>query len=96
MRLLTAALACAAAIGLLAPTLPDPVPRDGPRPGSAAGAVPGGDLAWTTAGDADGFHVLGARESEGHTWRTVTSLSEPGQREAHSIASSFDFTWIIQ
>ncbi|MFH8713133.1 GDSL-type esterase/lipase family protein [Streptomyces zaomyceticus] len=78
MRLLTAALACAAAIGLLAPTLPDPVPRDGPRPGSAAGAVPGGDLAWTTAGDADGFHVLGARESEGHTWRTVTSLSEPG------------------
>ena len=31
------------------------------------------------------------------TWRTsITSLSEAGQRLAHSIASSFDFTWIIQ
>ncbi len=26
----------------------------------------------------------------------MTSLSEPGQRFAHSIASSFDLAWIIQ
>ena len=31
------------------------------------------------------------------TWRTsITSLSDAGQRDAHSMASSFDFTWIIQ
>src|SRR5262249_46193088 len=31
------------------------------------------------------------------TWRiSITSFSPPGQRLAHSIASSLDFTWIIQ
>ncbi|GGU20200.1 SGNH/GDSL hydrolase family protein [Lentzea flava] len=36
------------------------------------------DIAWTTTGDATGFHVLGARASDGYAWRTVTSLVEPG------------------
>jgi hypothetical protein len=36
------------------------------------------DLAWTTSGDADGFHVLAARERDGYAWRTVATLSEPG------------------
>ena len=30
------------------------------------------------------------------TWRTSMTQSSPGQRVAHSIASSLDFTWIIQ
>src|SRR6185437_1442064 len=31
------------------------------------------------------------------TWRiSIVSLSEAGHREAHSTASSFDRTWIIQ
>ncbi|WP_197288059.1 SGNH/GDSL hydrolase family protein [Nocardia sp. NRRL S-836] len=36
------------------------------------------DIAWTTAGDASGFHVLAAQAREGYAWRTVTSLVEPG------------------
>ncbi|MFF4351657.1 hypothetical protein [Streptomyces sp. NPDC001530] len=37
-----------------------------------------GDLAWTTSGDAEGFHILTARKRDGYTWRTAASLSEPG------------------
>jgi hypothetical protein len=36
------------------------------------------DRAWTTSGDADGFHVLVADASTGYTWRTAATLSEPG------------------
>ncbi|MFC8348786.1 hypothetical protein [Streptomyces sp. NPDC057280] len=36
------------------------------------------DLAWTTSGDADGFHLLTAWKKDGYTWRTAASLSEPG------------------
>lgn len=36
------------------------------------------DRAWSTSGDADGFHVMVADENEGYTWRTVTTLREPG------------------
>ncbi|MFC4121785.1 GDSL-type esterase/lipase family protein [Nonomuraea zeae] len=36
------------------------------------------DLAWTTSGDATGFHLLVARSSEGYRWHAVASLSEPG------------------
>ncbi|KJK47942.1 hypothetical protein UK23_18665 [Lentzea aerocolonigenes] len=36
------------------------------------------DIAWTTTGDATGFHVLAARASDGYAWRTITSLAEPG------------------
>ncbi|GAA5039885.1 golvesin C-terminal-like domain-containing protein [Streptomyces siamensis] len=37
-----------------------------------------GDLAWTTSGDAEGFHILTARKKDGYTWRSTASLSEPG------------------
>ncbi|MER7685466.1 hypothetical protein [Streptomyces sp. NPDC097610] len=37
-----------------------------------------GDVAWTTSGDADGFHLLTARKKDGYSWRTIASLSEPG------------------
>ncbi|WP_214409079.1 golvesin C-terminal-like domain-containing protein [Sphaerisporangium fuscum] len=37
-----------------------------------------GDLAWTTNGDASGFHLLAADASSGYTWRTVATLAEPG------------------
>ncbi|NML54738.1 hypothetical protein HHL19_18970 [Streptomyces sp. R302] len=36
------------------------------------------DVAWTTSGDAQGFHLLTARESGGYAWTTTASLSEPG------------------
>ncbi|MGW2220233.1 SGNH/GDSL hydrolase family protein [Nonomuraea sp. NPDC001684] len=36
------------------------------------------DLAWTTEGDATGFHLLTAEERTGYTWRTLATLSEPG------------------
>ncbi|MGW5420015.1 hypothetical protein [Streptomyces sp. NPDC003943] len=36
------------------------------------------DLAWTTTGDARGFHLLTARRQDGYTWRTTATLSEPG------------------
>lgn len=36
------------------------------------------DLAWTTSGDGDGFHVMTASARSGYTWRTVATLSEPG------------------
>lgn len=36
------------------------------------------DLAWTTAGDATGLHLLVADERSGYAWRTVATLSEPG------------------
>lgn len=35
------------------------------------------DRAWTTSGDATGFHVLVADEGEGYEWRTAATLSEP-------------------
>jgi hypothetical protein len=37
-----------------------------------------GDVAWTTSGDADGFHLLTATKKDGYSWRTIASLSEPG------------------
>lgn len=36
------------------------------------------DRALITSGDADGFHLLVGRASEGWQWRTVTTLAEPG------------------
>ncbi|QXE33354.1 DUF1524 domain-containing protein [Streptomyces sp. GMY02] len=35
------------------------------------------DLAWTTDGDATGFHLLVAEARTGYTWRTAATLSEP-------------------
>ncbi|MFE4373223.1 hypothetical protein ACFRMN_34300 [Streptomyces sp. NPDC056835] len=36
------------------------------------------DIAWTTTGDAQGFHLLTATEKSGYTWKTLASLAEPG------------------
>jgi len=36
------------------------------------------DLAWTTSGDIDGFHVLAASARSGYAWYTAATLSEPG------------------
>ncbi|MEV6965093.1 SGNH/GDSL hydrolase family protein [Hamadaea sp. NPDC051192] len=36
------------------------------------------DLAWTTSGDATGFHLLVARASDGYAWRTAATLAESG------------------
>jgi hypothetical protein len=36
------------------------------------------DLAWTTSGDANGFHILVATAKSGYTWRTVATLGEQG------------------
>ncbi|MFI9724358.1 hypothetical protein ACIHFE_32780 [Streptomyces sp. NPDC052396] len=35
------------------------------------------DRAWTTSGDATGFHVLVADANTGYTWHTAATLSEP-------------------
>lgn len=36
------------------------------------------DLAWTTAGDGTGFHLLVAGARAGYAWRTAATLAEPG------------------
>ncbi|MEW2373374.1 hypothetical protein AB0940_28975 [Streptomyces sp. NPDC006656] len=36
------------------------------------------DRAWTTSGDASGFHVLVADQKDGYGWRTAATLAEPG------------------
>ncbi|WP_443047219.1 hypothetical protein [Streptomyces sp. KMM 9044] len=36
------------------------------------------DTAWTTIGDATGFHLLTADEADGYRWKTAATLSEPG------------------
>ena len=35
------------------------------------------DVAWTTSGDAGGFHLLVAEARTGYAWRTAATLSEP-------------------
>lgn len=58
-----------------APMAVAPAERDGALgPGWKSSA----DIAWTTSGDANGFHVLAADARTGYTWRAVASLSEPG------------------
>ncbi|MFE7352273.1 hypothetical protein ACFU8Q_03490, partial [Streptomyces sp. NPDC057543] len=36
------------------------------------------DVAWTTSGDADGFHLLTAAGSSGYAWKNLATLAEPG------------------
>ncbi|MFF5619590.1 golvesin C-terminal-like domain-containing protein [[Kitasatospora] papulosa] len=36
------------------------------------------DLAWSTSGDATGFHLLTAARADGYAWRTAATLAEPG------------------
>lgn len=43
-----------------------------------AGWASSEDLAWTTAGDSTGFHLLVAEAREGYAWRTVATLAEGG------------------
>ena len=51
----------------------------------------------TTARYFTSFWISGGKSDISCTCRTsITSLSPAGQRDAHSTASSFDFTWIIQ
>jgi hypothetical protein len=72
-RSLPAALAALAlTTGLLVDQLqviPGAVPAASSRPA---------DRAWTTAGDATGFHVLVADAGNGYAWRTAATLAEPG------------------
>jgi hypothetical protein len=53
----------------------DPARRDALLP---RGWRTSGDVAWTTSGDSDGFHLLAATAESGYTWRTVATLAEPG------------------
>lgn len=43
-----------------------------------AGWASSQDVAWTTSGDADGFHLLTATGSSGYAWKTLATLAEPG------------------
>jgi hypothetical protein len=52
----------------------DPQIRDRVLP---AGWRSSTDMAWTTSGDATGFHVLIAEARTGYTWRTAATLAEP-------------------
>jgi len=46
---------------------------------------------------ASGGKISGGKSEASNTWRTsITSSSAKGTREAHSIASVFDFTRMIQ
>ncbi|WP_407699000.1 hypothetical protein, partial [Streptomyces katsurahamanus] len=53
-----------------------PAKARGERLGS--GYTKSRDTAWTTSGDATGFHLLVADESDGYRWKTAATLAEPG------------------
>ncbi|MCK2215238.1 GDSL-type esterase/lipase family protein [Actinomadura sp. ATCC 31491] len=86
-----AAALLSAGLTLPADAAPPPGP-DAPEPSAASSSVAPSerdrvlaadwrtspDLAWTTDGDASGFHVLVAEERTGYAWRTLATLSEPG------------------
>ncbi|HVQ90928.1 MAG TPA: hypothetical protein VMU51_07810, partial [Mycobacteriales bacterium] len=76
----TAAAAPAAPAPAGADRQPDPSTVDPARRGSVlpAGWSGSTDLAWTTDGDATGFHLLVAEQRTGYTWRTAATLAEPG------------------
>ncbi|WP_237102493.1 hypothetical protein [Nonomuraea sp. MG754425] len=57
------------------PSTVDPAARDRVLPGGWRSSA---DIAWTTGGDATGFHVLAADARSGYTWRTAATLAEPG------------------
>lgn len=54
------------------------VPRDKRAEVLGEGWESSGDRAWTTTGDAAGFHLLVADAREGYAWRTAATLAEPG------------------
>ena len=69
----------------------------GPRRGSTQAPPVGPAWARSSAKSPTAALTSAGKSARSWTWRTsITSLSEPGQREAHAIASSRDFTSIIQ
>jgi hypothetical protein len=86
---LMAALGTPASAAPAAPAEPPPGPAEPAAPGPTVDNAQRGallqrdwrtspDIAWTTSGDASGFHVLTATARSGYTWQTAASLSEPG------------------
>ncbi|MEI5097647.1 GDSL-type esterase/lipase family protein [Streptomyces sp. PmtG] len=70
-----------------APVPPKKADKDGPKdrvPAKDRGQVLGdgyaksADTAWTTIGDATGFHLMTADEADGYRWKTAATLTEPG------------------
>lgn len=58
--------------------LPEAVPADDRAELLGSGYRTSDDLAWSTSGDATGFHVMVAAAEDGYRWRTAATLSEPG------------------
>jgi hypothetical protein len=80
---LPAASAAPTPAAVAAATPDSPADPSTVAPEQRAAVLPAGwsgssDLAWTTDGDAQGFHLLVAEQSTGYTWRTAATLSEPG------------------
>jgi hypothetical protein len=99
--LLVAALALTTAgVPLLAAEPPPGADSGGPRqaavsvtPADRDGVLRAGwrtssDLAWTTAGDGEGFHLLVAEARTGYTWRTAATLAEPGMEADQWIGNA--------
>jgi hypothetical protein len=61
--------------GVTDPAAVEPARRDAVLP---RGWRTSADVAWTTSGDGNGFHVLVAAARDGYAWRTAATLSEPG------------------
>lgn len=77
----TPATASGPAASTMAPT-PEALAVGDRLPDPDSALAPGwrtsSDVAWTTAGDATGFHVLVATARSGYAWRTAATLSEAG------------------
>ncbi|MGW8886437.1 SGNH/GDSL hydrolase family protein [Streptomyces sp. NPDC055749] len=56
----------------------DRVPADKRGKVLGDGYTKSSDTAWTTIGDATGFHLMTADEADGYRWKTAATLSEPG------------------
>ncbi|MFB8026778.1 MULTISPECIES: hypothetical protein [unclassified Streptomyces] len=57
---------------------PDRVPAADREKTLGAGYKASKDRAWTTSGDARGFHLMVADAKDGYAWKTAATLSEPG------------------
>ncbi|MEU5163749.1 SGNH/GDSL hydrolase family protein [Streptomyces sp. NPDC020875] len=60
------------------PGTPRAIPADRRADFPGASRRTSKDRAWTTTGDADGFHVMVADAENGYAWRTAATLKEPG------------------
>ncbi|MEG3631024.1 GDSL-type esterase/lipase family protein [Streptomyces poriticola] len=56
----------------------DRVPADERGRVLGDGHAKSSDTAWTTIGDATGFHLMTADEADGYRWKTAATLAEPG------------------